>query len=741
MHKTFLIILTVFLIACSEKKGDNISSLEWVKSYKLESGTESMVHLLDTINKWQQQQKLDSRKVSWYKKIIYKFYKPLTTKIYEAQFFLYEGKTDIAIDGLEEIHSQIDESSELFRRFHELLAIAYLRKGEQENCILNHNNNSCLLPIQKNGIYTAKDNTIKAIKNYIILLNKYPSDWRYRWLLNVAYQTLGEYPDSVPKQFLIYSELMIDQDSTNNFKNIAPMLKIDYQSSAGGAIIEDFNNDGLLDIFTSGMFESQLKYYINMGSNGFQDKTKEARIEGLTNGFNLFQLDYNNDGWMDLLVVRGAWQHSNGLYPNSLLKNNQDGTFTDVTLEAGLLSFNPVATAVCADFNNDGWTDIYIGNESSINSATNHPNELYINDGNGKFNESAAIAGINIICLTKGISAGDYNNDGLTDLFVSNRRGNNFLFKNTGNSKTGTPKFIDVSKEAGISKPLNSFTSWFWDYNNDGKLDLFVSSYDYGKGNSAGSTAKHYAGKIDSTGRPFVYKNNGDGTFTNQSRQLGLDFPLNTMGANFGDVNNDGWLDFYIGTGEPDYMGIHPNRLILNKAGRQFIDVTSELGVGHIQKGHGIAFGDIDNDGDQDILAEMGGTANGDEFQNALFQNPGNSNNWVTLKLEGATSTKDAIGTKIKVVVSKSDTTQTLYRIVSSGGSFGSNSLQQEIGLGNFTKIDSLIVDWTNSTNNQIFIDLEINRLYILKESSDTPEISLTEPFKFKNMTTHKMHH
>jgi len=717
-------------------------SMDWVTTYDLEPGTKAMVSLLDSIYRWDENHKHETHKIKWHKKIAYIFYKPSTTQLAEAKELLEVGKTNEAIDILEKLSTIIhDESDELYTRYNEQLAVAYLRWGEQENCILKHNHNSCILPIKENGIYELQDNTRKAIEIYKKLLNIHPEDWRYKWLLNVAYQTVGEYPEEVPEEWLIQSDLMADKNPSDNFINIAPLLGVGETSGAGGAVMEDFNNDGLLDIMTSGLLSTNnLKYYVNNGTSGFTDQTASAKLEGLTSGFNIYPLDYNNDGWKDLLIVRGSWGRLNGRYPNSLIKNNKDGTFSDVTVEAGLLSFMPVATAVCADFNNDGWTDIYIGNESMVNTKVSKPNELYINNGKGQFNEVSVESGANINAFTKGLCAGDYDNDGLMDLFVSNHNGPNYLLKNKGNNKDGIPQFENTTLTAGVSNPISSFTPWFWDYNNDGWLDLFVSSFEYGNGSSASSAAKHFAGVIDSTSRAFLYHNNGDGTFTNQTKALGLDFPLSTMGANFGDVNNDGWLDFYIGTGEPDYMGIHPNRIIINQEGKGFIDQTFELGVGHIQKGHGISFGDIDNDGDQDILAEMGGEYEGDEFQNALFQNPGNNNNWITLKLEGTTSSKDAIGARIQILASKGDTLQSFYHVVSSGGSFGSNTLQQEVGIGNYTKIDSIIVDWPNSDSLQVFIDIAINKRYLIIEKEGITNINL-QGFLFNPKHRQHMHH
>jgi hypothetical protein len=745
-HSSLLFILlaltSVINSGCNQPPSNQFQSMEWVTTYDIKPGTEGMVELLDSIYHWEEKRKIELQQISWYKKLVSNFYTSKKRKIKEANTLLHEGETNEAIQILEELSGEIiNESDELFTKYNESLAIAYLRWGEQENCIINHNDNSCILPIKEDGIYTLQQNTRKAIKTYLKLLNKHPEEWRYRWLLNVAYQTLGEYPSKVPKEWLIQSELMLDKDPSNNFKNIAPSLNVGDVSGAGGAVLEDFNNDGLLDIITSGLLSTnQIKYYENKGKDGFTDQTETAKLTGLTSGFNIYPLDYNNDGWKDLLVVRGSWGRLMGRYPNSLLKNNQDGTFSDVTVETGLLSFMPVATAVCADFNNDGWIDIYIGNESLVNTEVEKPNELYLNNSKGKFNEMSAQSGTDINCFTKGLCAGDYNNDGLVDLFISNHNGKNFLLENKGNTKEGIPQFENASNIAGVESPLPSFTPWFWDYDNDGWLDLFVSSFEYGEGSSAASAAKHFAGLKDSTSRAFLYHNNGDGTFTNEATKLGLDFPLSTMGANFGDVNNDGWIDFYIGTGEPDYMGIHPNRMLINKEGKGFVDKTFEMGVGHIQKGHGISFGDIDNDGDQDILAEMGGEYEGDEFQNALFQNPGNSNNWVTLKLEGETSSKDAIGARIKLVVNDGQNTREIYRIVSSGGSFGANSLQQEIGIAQNYTIDSLIINWPNSDSLQYFIDIEINKHYLIKELHGISDLKL-EGFSFKLKKHKHVHH
>ena len=184
------------------------------------------------------------------------------------------------------------------------------------------------------------------------------------------------------------------------------------------------------------------------------------------------------------------------------------------------------------------------------------------------------------------------------------------------------------------------------------------------------------------------------------------------MGANFGDLDNDGFLDFYAGTGAPEFSTVVPNRMFRNVNGTHFEEVTSAGGFGHIQKGHGIAFADLDNDGDQDIYQVMGGAFEGDTFTNVLYENPIAHHNWVVIALEGDQTNKAAIGTRIELVL---DNGQKLFRTVSSGGSFGASSLQQEIGLGQATRIAKLTVYWPQAKA-QTFTDVEVNQKVLFKE-------------------------
>ena len=296
--------------------------------------------------------------------------------------------------------------------------------------------------------------------------------------------------------------------------------------------------------------------------------------------------------------------------------------------------------------------------------------------------------------FVKGSTWGDFDNDGQVDLYVSRLLGDNFLFRNQGAESTEEPRFADVASLAGVKQPHNSFPTWFWDFDNDGWLDLFASGYHYNPEINAGDVAADYLGLPTDAERARLFRNRGNGTFADVSQSHHLHKVLYTMGCNYVDLDNDGWLDFYVGTGAPSLRSVMPNRMFRNAGGRVFQDVTASGGFGHLQKGHGVAVGDLDNDGDQDIYAVIGGAYTGDIFQNVLFENPGHGHRWITLLLEGTQANRSAIGARVEVQVETSEGTRSIHRMVSSGASFGASSLQQEIGLGQAMAIREIAVIW-----------------------------------------------
>jgi hypothetical protein len=204
------------------------------------------------------------------------------------------------------------------------------------------------------------------------------------------------------------------------------------------------------------------------------------------------------------------------------------------------------------------------------------------------------------------------------------------------------------------------------------------------------------------------------------------------MGANFGDIDNDGWLDMYLGTGNPDFRSLVPNRMFKNIGGKKFADVTSSARVGNLQKGHGVAFADLDNDGDQDIFIETGGAFKGDVYYNSLYVNPGqNNNNWISILLEGIHSNRSAIGAHIVVTFTENGKQRTVYRDVNSGGSFGASPLRKEIGIGSAKVIDELIIKWPTTGDVQVFKAIEPCQFLKIKEGSDHIEKINLKPLRF----------
>ena len=667
----------------------------------------------------------------------------INSEIIYSTELLNAGKTDQAIEALEGVIDElstisISKKEQTLIKLKKNLAIAYMRKGEQENCLNNHTSASCIIPIAKEGQHQLREGSEKTIRLLSEILKERPNDKECQYLLNIAHMTLGQYPSKVPKQFRIPEEYFKTQEMVK-FKDVAMQLGIDVTNLSGGTCIEDFNGDGYLDIIASSWgFDHQIRYFENNRAGGFIDKTHASGLKGVSGGLNLRHADYNNDGYNDFIILRGAWFFEQGKIPNSLIKNNGDGTFTDVTIEAGIYSEHPTQTAVWSDFNLDGWLDLFIANESKPGQAA--PCELFMSDGAGSFKNETATSGLNITGFFKGVAAGDLNNDGYQELYISNLGAPNELFIN--NCKSGKTQFSPIANRVGVQEPKVSFPTWIFDYNNDGFEDIFVSGYSYGI-ESASELMLEGLKSIGHKNRPYLYRNNGNGSFSEVSQTMGLTEPITTMGCNFGDLDNDGFLDFYLATGEPNLFSIVPNRMYKNDGGKKFSDVTYEGGFGHIQKGHAVGFGDLDMDGDQDIYAVMGGAFEGDVYQNILFENPiGNKNNWVNILAVGTNSNRSAIGAKICLEVEQAGQLRKIYHTVGTGASFGGNSLLAEIGIGDATIIKRMIIEWPNKNRTpMIFQNVPINTHYKIEEgNSQMAKVELS-PAPFAKSNSHHHNH
>ena len=620
-------------------------------------------------------------------------------------------------------------------------ALCHLRMAEQRNCLSNHNADSCLVPIQGGGIHLWPDGSRRAIGVLTNLLQHHPENLAARWLLNIGAMTVGDYPAKVPARWLIPPSAFQSDYDIKRFVDVAGTAGLGANELSGGSVTEDFDGDGWIDVMVTSIgLRDQMHFYHNNGDGTFRDRTREAGLMGLTGGLNLITGDFNNDGLVDVFVLRGAWMKEEGKLPNSLLKNNGDGTFEDVTEAAGVLSFHPTQTGVWFDFDGDGWLDLFIGNETTPGGRS-HLCELYRNNHDGTFKEMAAAAGLAVRAFVKGVACADYNNDGRPDLYLSIKGGTNQLFRNDGPADNGAGwKFTETGAAAGVTLPLESFPTWFFDYDNDGWEDLLVVGYGI---TDVGDVAADYLGLPSQGERTKLYRNRGDGTFADVTREARLDRVLHSMGSNFGDLDNDGWLDFYLGTGDPDLLTVVPNRMFRNAGGKFFQDVTTSGGFGNLQKGHGVSFADLDNDGDQDVHEDMGGAVSSDVYPNVLFLNPGHGNHWLKLQLAGVKANRPGIGARLKLTVKHPGGERVIHRTVNTGGSFGGNPLRQEIGLGDATGITSLEIRWPGSGTVQTLTGLQLDSAYRVREDAKQAEVVPLKKFAFRlpGRNAHQHHH
>ncbi|MFQ5720162.1 MAG: CRTAC1 family protein, partial [Acidobacteriota bacterium] len=603
------------------------------------------------------------------------------------------------------------------------LVIASMRMGEESNCVARHQAGSCILPITGDGVHADKTGARTAMSYALQYLQIDPSSLKARWFLNLAAMQAGVYPDDVPAAYLIPPQRFASRADVGRFRDVAPELGINTFDQAGGSITGDLDGDGLIDIVTSTMDpRGPLSYFHNNGDGTFENRTAAAHLTSQLGGLNLTQTDFDNDGRLDILVLRGGWLMAEGRIRNSLLHNNGDGTFTDVTLSAGLAEpALPTQAGAWADYDGDGDLDLFIGNEgqrTDDGTSEIYADNLFRNNGDGTFTDVAAAAGVTNDRYAKGVAWGDYDGDGDPDLYVSNI-GLNRFYRNNGD---GT--FTDVAPQLGVTRPAGrSFATWFFDFDNDGDLDLFVTAYLAQVEDIAADTLGLARG---SELWPRLYRNDGD-RFSDVTVDAGLDHPSLPMGANFGDINEDGFVDIYLGTGAPAYEALMPNIMYLNRGDSTFTDVTFSGGFGHLQKGHGISFADLDNDGDNDISLQAGGMFPGDRFSNALFVNPGHGHHFLSVQAVGRRSNRAAIGTRLHVRVTTAGGTRSIYRWVTSGGSFGSSSLEQSIGLGDATGIETLEVMWPATGRTQTFHDVPLDAFIRVLEDEEMFE-RVTKP-------------
>ena len=383
-----------------------------------------------------------------------------------AQLYAYTGRME---DSVREWKAAYDLAQtaepESLPNLEESLGASYLHWSEMENGVYRDNTDLDIFPpLHPNQSFKKTEESKQAIKYFQQYLEQQPDDLEVRWLLNLAYVTLGEYPSGVPAAYLIPEKDFESKQNVDRFLDVAPAAGLNIFRSAGGLIVDDFDNDGLLDVVVSSQdMCDPIHLFHNNGDGTFTDRTKEIGLLNELGGLNIVEGDYNNDGCMDILILRGGWEFPQRM---SLLRNNCNGTYADVTDASGLGSTLVASqSAAWADIDNDGFLDLFVASE-------NGPAKLFHNKGDGTFEEIGHAAGIDQTAFNKGVSAADYDGDGYMDFYVSNQNGPGFLYHNNGNMT-----FTEVGRQAGVQAPAYSFATWFFDYDNDGWPDLLVDNF------------------------------------------------------------------------------------------------------------------------------------------------------------------------------------------------------------------------------------------------------------------------
>ena len=416
----------------------------------------------------------------------------------------------------------------------------------------------------------------------------------------------------------------------------------------------DFNNDGKQDLFVcnnqTGNKNNML--YMNNGDGTFTKVTAGIIVSDGGSSYGCSAADYDNNGTIDLFV-------SNYAENNFLYSNNGGGIFTKITTGNIVNDGGNSTGCAWADYDKDGYVDLFVCNR-------NQANFLYHNNGNGTFTKITTGAIVTNVSNSGGCSWADYDNDGNPDLFVANAGpAADFLYHNNGN---GT--FTQVTGDPVVSDILHSSGGSWGDYNNDGYQDLFVTCGVIGSGNDR------------------LFRNNGNGTFT----KIISDPIVNTVhwagGSSWGDFNNDGWLDMFVG----GYDG--PNFLFRNDANGSFVKIDTGILVTDGNYKEGAGWCDYDNDGSLDIFTARNNYFGGN---NCLYHNNGTGNKFINIKCVGMVSNKSGIGAKVFIKANVGSGSITQMREISSqtGGAIsGENCLNAVFGLGNTSIVDSLIIKW-----------------------------------------------
>ncbi|MBM3263868.1 MAG: CRTAC1 family protein [candidate division Zixibacteria bacterium] len=522
---------------------------------------------------------------------------------------------------------------------------------------------------------------------------------------------------------------------TRKFKGAKSDVLEMFTSGGSAVAVADYDNDGFDDIFLVDSDEGASHHLLrNNGNMTFTEVTKTAGVGGGNDPLSIcadaLWFDYDNDGWQDLMIVR---------FGTPLLYHNErNGKFKDVSAGTGMTLFTNAIAAIAFDYDNDGDLDVMIGNYfkpvNLIELKTPHvlPNDLdnaingggvtfYENVGKGRFIDVTDKSGLGRQTgWTLDLGHGDFNNDGLQDVYVACDYGTDRIFFNEG--KGVFRETTETSLGFDTKKGMNAEVG---DYNNDGWMDVYVTNI-----------TDEYMKECN-----MLWHNNGDGTFTDVSKETGTCGTLWGWAAKFGDFDNDGWQDIFAvnglrSAGKDNYIpvvvnmittpgidftdvnnwpdikdmtwsGYQKKKMFRNLGNQNFKEISGPAGVDNVLDGRGLALADFDRDG----LLDMCQT-NADQpslLYRSVTQNPGN---YVELKLVGTRSNRDAIGARVKL---KADG-KTMVREVNGGNGYaGQSTLMLHFGIGTATQVDAVEIRWPSGKIQTVSVP--INRLTRIVES------------------------
>ena len=461
----------------------------------------------------------------------------------------------------------------------------------------------------------------------------------------------------------------------------------------------------------------------------FSDTDNYAEVAEEGPNYGVSVADFNNDGWDDIYVTRrpGA---------NRLFRNNGNETFTDVAENAGVAFTDRTRIAIWGDINNDGCIDLFLANDKEVKD------KLYLNNCDGTFEDISVSAGIEDDNWTQAAIMGDVNNDGFLDIYITHLDYQNILWKNNGDNT-----FTDITVEAGVTDNFISMGAVFFDYDNDRDLDLYLTH--------------------DNNQPNILYQNDGQGNFVDVAEVSNTAIAKLGMGVDAADFNNDGWMDLYI-------TNLFPNNLLMNNGDGTFTDISDIAGddIANGGMGWGTTFVDIDNDGLQDLyFVNTAGAANfllrneGDEtfktiipnlqmvevastyglasldynndgkmdlfvpasntvVPNRLFNNLTiNDNHWIKIKTVGTVSNRNGIGARVKIIANEK---QYIDEVMAGSGWSSQNSIDIHFGLGDSEIVDTLLILWQSGIIDT-FTNLAVDQIYSVEEGESLTLITSTE--------------